>query len=175
MKKRRSVRDFSDKAVPREIIEDCIRAAATSPSGANRQPWYFYAISDANLKKKIRAAAEKVEAEFYKKKRDFLMPFGTNQHKPFLEKAPWLIAVFEKENDKYSAESVGLATGILITALHNAGLACLTYTPTPMDFLGKLLGRSEKPFMLVVTGYPAKNAKVPDISRKSLPEIASFQ
>ncbi len=189
---RRTVRDFSDQAVPREIIEDCVRAAGTAPSGAHRQPWHFAVISDPELKHKIREGAEEEEREFYESRApqdwlDALAPLGTDANKPFLEIAPYLIVIFgekfskDEENNKqknyYVSESVGIATGILITALHNAGLATLTHTPAPMKFLNELIGRpaTEKPYMILVTGYPAENAEVPAIARKSLAEIASFK
>lgn len=188
---RRTVRDFSDKAVPRLIIEDCVRAAGTAPSGAHRQPWHFAVVSDPDLKHKIREGAEEEEREFYESRApqdwlDALAPLGTDANKPFLETAPYLIVIFgekfskdedgNKQKNYYVSESVGIATGILITALHNAGLATLTHTPAPMKFLNELVGRpaTEKPFMILVTGYPAENTEVPKISRKPLQEIASF-
>lgn len=191
IKKRRTVRDFSDRSVPKEIIEQCLLAAGTAPNGANKQPWYFVVVSDPEVKKKIRVEAEKEEHEFYNRRApedwlEDLLPFGTNENKPFLEKAPYLIAIFaqsynldesgEKEKHYYVKESVGIATGILITALHNAGLATLTHTPSPMGFLNEILDRPshEKPFLLLVVGYPEDGVKVPDISKKSLEEIASF-
>lgn len=191
MKQRRSIRDFSDRPVPREIIEDCLRAAGTSPSGANMQPWFFAVVSDPAVKRQIRKAAEEKEREFYKKKApqkwlDALKPLGTDAHKPFLETAPYLIVIFSQRygllpdgNTKkhyYVTESVGIATGILITAIHNAGLVSLTYTPSPMTFLNKILGRptKERPFLILVVGYPADNATVPEISKKSLKEISEF-
>jgi nitroreductase len=191
MKNRRTVRDFSDRPVPREIIQDCLLAAGTAPNGANKQPWYFVAISDPEVKKKIRVEAEKEEHEFYTRRApedwlEDLQPFGTDENKPFLEKAPYLIAIFaqsykidengEKEKHYYVKESVGIATGILITALHNAGLATLTHTPSPMGFLNEILGRPsyEKPFLLLVVGYPEEGVKVPDITKKSLEEISTF-
>lgn len=190
-KKRRTVRDFSNRAVPKEIIENCLLAAGTAPNGANKQPWHFVVVSDQKVKKKIRVEAEKEEHEFYNRRApedwlEDLLPFGTDENKPFLEKAPYLIAIFaqsykldeegEKEKHYYVKESVGIATGILITALHNAGLATLTHTPSPMGFLNEILGRPshEKPFLLLVVGYPEDGVKVPDISKKSLEEIASF-
>lgn len=191
MKQRRSVREFSDRPVPREIIEDCLRAAGTSPSGANMQPWFFAVVSDPAVKRQIRKAAEEKEREFYKKRApqkwlDALKPLGTDAHKPFLETAPYLIVIFSQRygllpdgNTKkhyYVTESVGIATGILITAIHNAGLVSLTYTPSPMTFLNKILGRpsNERPFLILVVGYPADNATVPEISKKSLKEISEF-
>ena len=188
---RRTVRDFSDRPVPRELIEDCLIAAGSAPSGANLQPWHFVFVSNPELKNKIRVAAEKEEQEFYERRApqewlDALAPLGTNAEKPFLEIAPYLIVIFSqsygvlpdgrKVKNYYVAESVGIATGILITAIHNAGLVSLTHTPSPMGFLNEILGRptNEKPYLLLVVGYPADDAKVPDIGKKSLPEIASF-
>ena len=188
---RRTVRDFSDTPVPREIIENCLRAAGTAPSGANRQPWHFAVVSDPELKHKIREGAEEEEREFYESRApqdwlDALAPLGTDANKPFLDIAPYLIVIFGekfskdeddvKQKNYYVSESVGIATGILITALHNAGLATLTHTPAPMKFLNELVGRpaTEKPYMILVTGYPTEDAEVPAISRKSLDEIASF-
>jgi len=191
MKLRRSIRDFSDRPVPREIIEDCLRAAGTSPSGANMQPWFFSVVSDPEVKRRIRKASEEKECEFYKKRApkkwlDALKPLGTDAHKPFLETAPYLITIFSQRygvlpdgNTKkhyYVTESVGIATGVLITAIHNAGLVSLTYTPSPMNFLNKILGRpvNERPFLILVVGYPAEHAAVPEIGRKSLTEISEF-
>ena len=191
VKQRRTVRNFSDKPVSKEVIENCIRSAGTAPSGANLQPWHFVVVSDPIIKKQIRYAAEKEEKEFYttrapKEWLDALAPLGTDEQKPFLEKAPHLIAIFAKSYDilpdgrkvkqYYSQESVGIASGILITAIHNAGLVSLTHTPSPMNFLNEILGRpgNERPFLLLVVGYPAVNAKVPDIKKKELKEIASF-
>ena len=192
IKQRRTVRDFSDKPVSKEVIENCIRAAGTAPSGANLQPWHFVVISDPKIKKQIRYAAEKEEKEFYtnrapKEWLDALAPLGTDEQKPFLEKAPHLIAIFAKSYDilpdgrkvkqYYSQESVGIASGILITAIHNAGLVSLTHTPSPMNFLNEILGRqgNERPFLLLVVGYPEKDAKVPDIKKKKLSEIVTFK
>jgi len=192
LKTRRTVRDFSDDMVPIEVIENCIRAAGTAPSGANLQPWHFVIVSDPAIKKQIREAAEKEEKEFYitrapKEWLDALKSLGTDEHKPFLETAPYLIAVFAKSYDLlpdgrkvkvyYSQESVGIATGILITAIHNTGLVSLTHTPSPMNFLNDILERpnNERPFMLLVVGYPAENAKVPDIKKKQLSEIVSYK
>ena len=189
--RRRTVREFSDRPVPRDIIETALKAASTAPSGANLQPWHFAVVSGPETKKKIREAAEAEEREFYTHRAseewlEALAPLGTNDEKPFLEKAPYLIAVFlqkfgelpdgRKVKHYYPAESTGLATGMLITALHLAGLATLTHTPSPMKFLNEILGRpkSERPFLLLVVGYPADDARVPDIKRKSLDEIASF-
>jgi nitroreductase len=189
--RRRTVREFSDRPVPRDIIETALKAASTAPSGANLQPWHFAVVSGPETKKKIREAAEVEEREFYQHRASpewlaALAPLGTDSNKPFLETAPYLIAVFlqkfgtledgRKVKHYYPTESTGLATGILITALHQAGLVCLTHTPSPMKFLNEILGRpnSERPFLLLVAGYPAKDAEVPDISRKPLADFASF-
>ena len=189
--RRRTVREFSDRPVAREVIENCLRTAGTAPSGANLQPWQFVVVEDPGIKKEIRIAAEKEERAFYSEKApqewlDALAPLGTDEDKPFLEIAPYLIAIFQqryglledgrKVKHYYPAESVGLATGFLITALHHAGLVCLTHTPSPMGFLNEILGRpkSERPFLLLVVGYPGDDARVPDIARKSLAEIATF-
>jgi nitroreductase len=189
--RRRTVREFSDRPVPRDIIETALRAAGTAPSGANLQPWHFVVVSGAATRKKIRAAAEAEEHEFYEHRAsaewlEALAPLGTDSNKPFLETAPYLIAVFlqkfgelpdgRKVKHYYPVESTGLATGILITALHHAGLATLTHTPSPMKFLNEILDRpkSERPFLLLVVGYPAADARVPDIERKPLEAFASF-
>ena len=189
--RRRTVRDFSDRPVPRDIIETALKAANTAPSGANLQPWHFAVVSGPETKKKIREAAETEEREFYEHRASeewlaALAPLGTDDKKPFLETAPYLIAVFlqkygelpdgRKVKHYYPAESTGLATGILITALHRAGLATLTHTPSPMKFLNEILGRpkSERPFLLLVAGYPASDAEVPDIQRKALDEFTSW-
>jgi nitroreductase len=189
--RRRSVREFSDRPVPRDIVETALRAAGTAPSGANLQPWHFVVVSSAAAKKKIREAAEAEEREFYTHRASSewlaaLEPLGTDENKPFLETAPYLIAVFlqkygelpdgRKVKHYYPSESTGLATGLLITALHVAGLATLTHTPSPMRFLNEILGRprSERPFLLLVAGYPAKDARVPDIARKPLEDFVSF-
>ena len=189
--RRRTVREFSDRPVPRDIIETALKTANTAPSGANLQPWHFVVVSGAEAKKKIREAAEAEEREFYEHRASeewlaALEPLGTDEHKPFLETAPYLIAVFlqkygrledgRKIKHYYPAESTGLATGLLIAALHEAGLATLTHTPSPMKFLNQILGRpvSERPFLLLVTGYPANDARVPDIQRKDLQEYTSF-
>jgi iodotyrosine deiodinase len=191
LRRRRTVREFSDRAVPAGVIEECLLAAGTAPNGANLQPWHFVAVSDPELKKKIREAAEEEEREFYsgrapKEWLDALAPLGTDEHKPFLEDAPCLIAIFSqrfgllpdgsKVKHYYTTESVGIATGMLITAVHNAGLVSLTHTPSPMNFLNELLGRPdhERPFLLLVVGYPVKGATVPDIQKKPLEEIATF-
>jgi iodotyrosine deiodinase len=191
MKTRRSVRQFSDRPIPVDIITTCLRAAGTAPSGANMQPWHFVVVSEAGLKRRIRLAAEAEEHEFYTRRAtpewlEALAPLGTDEHKPFLETAPYLIAIFVQRYRRlpdgrqvkhyYAHESVGIATGILIAALHHCGLATLTHTPSPMDFLNQILQRpdNERPFLLLVTGYPAANARVPVITKKTLPEIATF-
>jgi len=191
MKRRRTVRDFSTRHVPLDIIENCIRTADTAPNGANQHPWHFVVVSDPEIKSQIRQAAEKEEQDFYKSRAsrewlEVLAPLGTDEHKPFLETAPYLIAIFAKvhgigEDGKrvkhyYVNESVGIATGLLISAIHHSGLASLTHTPSPMRFLNKILQRpeQERPFLLLVVGYPEKYATVPDIQRKSLPEISTY-
>ncbi len=191
MSRRRSVRRFSDHPVPKEVIEACIAAAGTAPSGANMQPWYFVAVSDPLIKKTVRREAEKVEYEFYKKRApkqwlDALSALKTDAQKPFLEEAPYLIAIFEKRygtgpdgetiKHYYVKESVGIATGMLITAVHNAGLVCLSYTPSPMGFLNRVLERpkNERPFLILPVGYPADDVEVPVICKKELKEIARF-
>lgn len=193
IRRRHSVRDFSDRPVPRDIIETCVRAAGTAPSGANHQPWHFVCISDPRVKRNIRIAAEHEEAAFYGGKASDqwladLDKLGTDAHKPFLENAPWLIAVFlqrsgvdtagAKRKNYYMSESVGIATGFLLNALHAAGLATLTHTPNPMRFLSEILGRpdNERPYMLIVAGHPAADATVPAAAlvKKSLPDIATF-
>ena len=191
MNRRRTVRDFSDRPVPKDIIETALKVANTAPSGANLQPWHFAVVSGPETKRKIREAAEAEESEFYSHQASpewlaALEPLGTDSNKPFLETAPYLIAVFLQKFGKlpdgrkvkhyYPTESTGLATGMLITALHHAGLATLTHTPSPMKFLNQILGRptSERPFLLLVTGYPAADAEVPDIKRKPLEDFASF-
>lgn len=189
--KRRTVRDFSDRAIDIEVIKNCIKAAGTAPSGANMQPWQFVVISDPEIKSQIREGAEAEEREFYsarapKEWLNVLAPLGTDENKLFLQTAPYLIAIFYKNieylpdggkvKQYYAIESTGIACGMLITALHLSGLATLTHTPSPMNFLNKILKRppNEKPFLLLVVGYPAENAKVPDIKRKSISEIATF-
>jgi nitroreductase len=188
---RRSVRDFAPDPVPREVIEDCLLAAGSAPNGANRQPWHFVAVSDPELKGRIRRAAEAEERAFYEERApddwlEALAPLGTDARKPFLETAPWLIAIFaqswsrdaegERRKNYYVTESVGIATGILVTALHHAGLATLTHTPSPMGFLNRLLERpeNERAFLLLVVGFPAPDARVPVIAKKSLSDIATF-
>lgn len=191
MATRRTVREFSAQAVSRGVIEACLRAAGTAPSGANQQPWRFVAIGDNGIKHRIREAAEIEEREFYEHRapaewRDALAQLGTDADKPFLEIAPWLIAVFyertgpevggHKPKRYYPHESTGIATGLLIAALHHAGLATLTHTPSPMGFLNEILGRpkNEVPYLLLVVGHPAADCRVPDIQRKPLEEISSF-
>ena len=187
---RRTVRDFSDKPVPIEIIENAIKSASSAPSGANKQPWHFVIVKDPVLKKEIRIAAEKEEKEFYEHRApDYwlqdLNQFGTDWHKSFLEIAPYLIVVFKqsydlgksgKRKNYYVNESVGIASGFLLTALHNAGLATLTHTPSPMGFLEKILKRpeNEKAVLLIPVGYPAENAKVPDLKKKSFQEVVTI-
>lgn len=191
MQTRRTVRHFSNEPVDREIIEQCLLVGGSAPSGANLQPWHFVVVSDPSIKKQIRDAAEAEEREFYTSRApqewlDALAPLGTDADKPFLETAPYLIAIFSqsysvlpdgrKVKNYYVQESVGIATGMLITAIHQAGLVSLTHTPSPMGFLNKILGRpsNEKPFLLLVVGHPAADAQVPDVTRKRLGEIASF-
>lgn len=194
VKRRHSIRKFSDRAVPREIIEQCILAAGTAPNGANHQPWHFVAINSPNIKAQVREQAEALEQAFYQGKAgeewlDALKPLGTDANKPYLEHAPWLIAVFsqkrqeleegEQKANYYVHESVGIATGFLIQALHHAGLGTLTHTPKPMSFLSKVCGRdndNERPYMLIIAGYPADDATVPShaLDKKTLDEIASF-
>ena len=188
MLQRRSVRDFSDRPVPRRLIERIIATAGTAPSGANKQPWRFVAVQDPAIKAEIRVAAEEEERAFYERRANEtwlqdLNPLGTDEHKPFLEIAPWLIVVFKLVKDDhpgasseqvyYINESVGITTGMLITAIHLAGLVTLTHTPSPMKFLGRILGRPEyeRPFLLLPVGYPADDCQVPDITRKPLDEI----
>jgi len=188
---RRSVRHFSDRSVPRAVIEAALAAAGSAPSGANLQPWRFVAVSNPKTKRWIREAAEAEEREFYERRApeewlQVLTALGTDAEKPFLETAPWLIAIFSLRQvtlpdgrtakSYYPLESVGIATGVLITALHQAGLATLTHTPSPMRFLNDILSRppDEKPFLLLVVGHPATDARVPDLQRKPLDEIATF-
>jgi len=189
--RRRTVRDYSDRPVPPEVIRECLRAAGTAPNGANHQPWHFAVVTDPEIKARIRVAAEIEEREFYRggapqEWLDALAALGTDEHKPFLETAPCLIAIFaeryqlldggRKVKNYYVQESVGIATGMLITGLHHAGLATLTHTPSPMGFLNEILGRpaNERPFLILVVGYPAEDARVPQITKKPLEEIASF-
>jgi nitroreductase len=191
MQRRRTIRTFSTRPVPYEIIEECILAAGTAPNGANMQPWHLVVVSDPDVKEIIREGAEQEEREFYQRRAsdewlEALAPLGTDWHKPFLEEAPYLIVIFglsntilpdgTKRKNYYVTESVGIATGMLITALHHAGLASLTHTPSPMAFLNKILQRpaNERPFLVLVVGYPAEGTTVPEISKKSLDEIATF-
>lgn len=191
IKRRRTIRDFSSRPVNRKIIEHAILAAGTAPNGANIQPWHFVVIENAENKKQIRVAAEEEEHEFYTRRAtaewlEELAPLGTDENKPFLETAPYLIAIFEQSyrimpdgshrKNYYVAESTGIATGILIAALHHAGLATLTHTPSPMGFLNEILKRpkNEKPFLILVVGYPAENATVPNIKKKGLSEIMTI-
>ena len=188
---RRTVRDFSNRPVPRELIENLILSASTAPSGAHKQPWNFCAVSNPEIKKEIRKAAEKEEYESYHGRMSErwlkdLQALGTDWHKPFLEIAPWLIIVFkkafeldgkgEKANNYYVNESVGLAAGFLLTAIHNAGLVALTHTPSPMNFLVKILDRpaNERPFLLIPVGYPAEEVYVPRLERRPLEEVSDF-
>ena len=194
MKTRHTIRDFEPTPVPRKVIEDCILAAGRAPSGANRQPWHFVAVGDAAIKKRIREAAEAEEQAFYSGKAGddwlaALAPLGTDEAKPFLETAPWLIVIFAERygitddrkivKNYYINESVGIATGMLITALHQAGLATLTHTPNPMRFLNEICGRpeNEKPYMILVAGHAAEDATVPKHAKikKPLEEIATFR
>jgi nitroreductase len=187
LERRRSVRDFSPEPLPSGVLDECIRAAGLAPSGANRQPWTFVVVTDPETKKRIRAAAEEEERTFYERRitpewRAALEPLGTDWHKPFLEIAPALVVVFRhsfgledgrKSTNYYTMESVGIALGFLIAALHQAGLATLTHTPSPMGFLGELLGRpeNERAYVLLPVGYPAADCRVPEISKKTLDEI----
>lgn len=191
MQRRRTVRLFSDRAIPRQVIEDCLLAAGTAPNGANLQPWHFVVVSSPQIKKQIRLGAEKEEYEFYHRRApqewlDALKPFGTDENKPYLETAPYLIVIFSQSysllpdgrrvKNYYVSESVGIATGMLITAVHQAGLVSLTHTPSPMGFLNQILERpsNEKPFLILVVGYPGEDARVPRIEKKPLAEIATF-
>jgi iodotyrosine deiodinase len=191
LKRRKTIREFSSEAVPREVLESCLLAAGTAPSGANHQPWHFVVVGDAALKQRIRVEAELEEQEFYDHRapqewKDALAPLGTDASKPFLEEAPCLIAIFGQKNtlmddgstvkNYYVPESVSIATGFLIAALHHAGLATLTHTPSPMGFLNSLLRRpdNEKPYILLVVGYPKEGCMVPNIHKKPLEEISSF-
>ena len=189
--KRRSIREFSDEEIPLQVIKNCLKSANSAPSGANMQPWHFVVVSNREIKKEIRRKAEIEEEEFYSNKApeewlEVLEPLGTDANKEFLETAPYLIIIFEKKFERlsdgsikkhyYTKESVGIATGFLITALHHAGLVSLTHTPSPMNFLNEICKRpsNEKPYLILVTGFPAKNVKVPDISKKDLDSTATF-
>ena len=191
MKRRRTVREFSNRPIPEEVIKNAIRAAGTSPSGANMQPWHFVVVTDPETKREIREGAENEERSFYQERApdewlSALQPFGTDENKPFLETAPCLIAIFlktittdesgEQSKNYYTKESVGIATGMLITALHLSGLVTLTHTPSPMKFLNEILDRPnfEHPFLLLVTGYPGDDATVPVIEKYALEQIATF-
>jgi len=191
MQRRRTLRYFSSRPVPHQVIEECLLAAGSAPSGANLQPWHFVVVTDAQVKRQIREAAEREEYEFYhggapQAWLDDLAPLGTDEHKPYLEIAPYLIAIFaqnyrilaggRRAKNYYVTESVGIATGMLITAIHHAGLVSLTHTPSPMGFLNQILGRpkNERPFLLLVVGYPADDAVVPDIGKKVFQDIATF-
>lgn len=191
LRRRRTVRQFSPRPVERGVIAACLEAAGSAPSGANLQPWRFVTVGSPALKQQIRQAAEEEERDFYQRRApqewlEALAPLGTDEHKPFLETAPWLIAVFamsyavlpdgRRVKNYYVSESVGIAVGMLLTALHHAGLATLTHTPSPMGFLNHLLGRpeNERAYLLLVAGYPAEAAAVPVIGKKTLDEIAVF-
>ncbi|HIA07263.1 MAG TPA: nitroreductase family protein [Flavobacteriales bacterium] len=190
MDTRRSIREFSSRPVPREILENIIKTASTAPSGAHKQPWSFCLVSSAEMKRKIKLAAEEQEKENYSSRMSIrwindLNPFGTNWQKPFLEIAPYLIVVFkriyetvdgEKHNNYYVSESVGIATGMLLSAIHHAGLCSLTHTPSPLNFLAEVLERpeNERAFLLIPVGYAAEEAKIPDIKRKPLHEIVTY-
>ena len=188
---RRSVRDFSSDDFPIDIIKNCIKSASTAPSGANKQPWHFVIVKDPKIKRKIRKAAEIEEKEFYGRRApkewlDDLHQFGTDWNKPFLEEAPYLIVIFSKKFDMnddgtnkknyYVSESVGIASGLLLTALHNAGLVTLTHTPSPMAFLSDILNRppSDKPYLIIPVGFPSENAEVPNIKKKTFKEICTI-
>jgi nitroreductase len=192
LRRRRTIRAFSDEAVPRAVLEAALEAAGSAPSGANLQPWHFVVVTDPAIKRAIRHAAEREEHEFYHHRAppewlEALAPLGTDEHKPYLETAPCLIVVFARRYGTtpsgrrvahyYVSESVGIATGFLIAALHEAGLAMLTHTPSPMGFLNEVLDRpaTDKPFLVLVVGYPAADARVPDIRKKPLDEIATFR
>jgi nitroreductase len=191
MQRRRTVRHFSNRPVPRRVIEECLLTAGSAPNGANLQPWHFVVVSDPTIKREIRIAAEQEENEFYHRRApqewlDALSAIGTDEHKPFLETAPCLIVIFGKNHsllpdgrrvkNYYVSESVGIATGFLIAAIHQAGLVSLTHTPSPMGFLNGILDipPDEKPFVILVVGYPAEDAQVPVLEKKSLEEIATF-
>lgn len=189
--RRRSVRQFSDRPIPDGVLASCLRAAATAPSGANLQPWHFVVVTDPAVKHAIREAAEREERDFYASAPaewlQALAPLGTDEVKPYLDTAPALVAIFAARYGErpdggrvthyYVQESVGIAIGMLITALHHAGLVTLTHTPSPMGFLAEILGRParEKPVLLLVVGYPAADARVPDITRKALSEVVTWR
>ncbi len=191
MQRRRSVRHFSPRSLPNGLLETCLRAALSAPSGANLQPWHYAVVTDPQVKRRIRQVAEEQERSFYSGRAsdgwlEALTPLATGPEKPFLETAPCLIAIFVQRRRQlpsgqwikcpYALESVGIATGMLIAALHHAGLACLTYTPSPMGFLNDILGRpkDERPFVLLVTGYPAEDAIVPDVPRRAFDDVVSY-
>jgi len=191
IQRRRTVRQFSNRLAPRAVIEQCLLAAGTAPNGANLQPWHFVVVSDPEVKHQIRKGAEEEEYDFYHHRApqewlDALSPFGTDEIKPYLEIAPYLIVIFaqsygvlpdgRKVKNYYVSESVGIATGFLITALHHAGLVTLTHTPSPMGFLNRILGRpeNERPYLILVAGYPAEDTRIPKITKKPLSEIATF-
>jgi len=191
MQRRRTVRDFSSRTIPPGVIEECLLAAGTAPNGANLQPWHFVVVSDPEIKRQIRIGAEKEEYEFYHGRApnewlDAIEQFGPDENKPFLEEAPCIIVIFGLTHSKlpdgrkiknyYVSESVGIAVGILITALHRSGLVVLTHTPSPMGFLNSILSRptEERPYLILAVGYPAEGAMVPNITKKTLGEIATF-
>lgn len=191
IRRRRTVREFSERCIPLPVIENCLLAAGTAPNGANHQPWHFTVVTDPERKARIREAAEVEERAFYGGRApeewlDALAPLGTDEHKPFLQEAPVLIVIFAEsygldENDDkvknyYVTESVGIATGFLINALHHSGLATLTHTPSPMGFLREICERPEREraFLILVVGYPKEGVQVPDISKKRLEQIATF-
>jgi iodotyrosine deiodinase len=191
LKKRRSVREYASTPIPRDVVENILRTASTAPSGAHKQPWHFCLVGSPEIKKQIRIEAEKEEYESYQSRmsedwKNDLLALQTDWHKPFLEIAPYLIIVFkqvyeqknntEKRNNYYVNESVGIACGILLAAIHHAGLVALTHTPSPMNFLSKILGRpeNERPYLLIPIGYPAENTLVPDLERKELSEIMTY-
>ena len=192
LSRRRTVRRFSDRPVPKDVIDACLRAAVSAPSGANRQPWHFVVVTDPATRKRIRMEAEEEERAFYRGRApddwlEALAPLGTDEHKPFLEEAPYLIVVFAQLHGVdcdgrtvehyYVLESVGIATGILIAAVHRAGLASLTHTPSPMRFLNEILDRpsNERPFLILVVGHPAADARVPDITRKPFDSVVTLR